>query len=102
MEKEEKIINDKVDELLKKMEGYYKEAIEAHKPIQESLDQEVRTLMDEFDERGETKRYQEVKDLSDYIALTLTMPMSDKLKENVVEEIVKECGKNGTEASEGV
>jgi len=91
---EEKIVNDKVDELLSKMEVYFKEAVEAHKPLQDKLNDEVKALMDEFDLRSETIRYQKVKDLSDYIALTISMPLTEELKERIIEELVKECGEN--------
>lgn len=91
---EEKIVNDKVDKLLVKMEVYFKEAVEAHKPLQDKLNDEVKALMDEFDLKAETVRYQKVKDLSDYIALTISMPLSEELKERIIEELVKECGKN--------
>lgn len=91
---EEKIVNDKVDKLLEKMEVYFKEAVEAHKPLQDKLNDEVKALMDEFDLRAETLRYQKVKDLSDYIALTISMPLSEELKERIIEELVKECGEN--------
>ena len=71
---DEKIMNDKVDGLLKEMEVYFKRAVEAERPLQQKLDEEVKKLMDEFDEKEETKRFQEVKDFSDYIALSLSMP----------------------------
>lgn len=91
----EKIINDNVDELLVKMEGYFKEAVENHKPLQDELNDKVKALMDEFDGKEETKRFQMVKDFSDYIALTISMPISEETKEHIIEELVKECEKDG-------
>lgn len=90
----EKIINDKVDELLVKMEGYFKEAVENHKPLQDKLNDKVKALMDEFDGKEETKRFQQVKDFSDYIALTISMPLTEETKERIIEELVKECEKD--------
>jgi chromosome condensin MukBEF ATPase and DNA-binding subunit MukB len=98
----EKIINDKVDGLLTKMEVYFKEAVEKHKPLQDELNDKVKALMDEFDEREETKRFQMVKDFSDYIALTISMPISEGTKERIIEELIKECEENGKETSESV
>ena len=92
---EEKIINDNVDELLVRMEGHFKEAVEAHKPLQDKLNEEVKKLMDEFDKKEETKRFQKVKDFSDYIALTISMPLEEETKERIIEELVKECEKDG-------
>ena len=88
---EEKIINDNVDGLLREMEVYFKRAVEGHKPLQEKLDQEVKNLMDEFDDQEETKRFQEVKDFSDYIALSLSMPLPEELKEKIIETLVNKC-----------
>lgn len=98
----EKIINDKVDGLLTKMEVYFKEAVEKHKPLQDELNDKVKALMDEFDEKEETKRFQMVKDFSDYIALTISMPISEGTKERIIEELIKECEENGNETSESV
>lgn len=92
---EEKIINDKVDGLLTKMEVYFKEAVEAHKPLQDKLNDDVKALMDEFDAAEETKRYEQVKAYSDYIALTISMPLSEELKERIIEELIEGCGRNG-------
>ena len=86
---EEKIINERVDGLLVEMEKEYKEAVEAHRPLQEELDNEVKKLMDEFDKREETKRFEKVKAMADYIALTVNMPLTDETKEKVIEELVK-------------
>ena len=86
---EEKIINERVDELLVEMEKEYKEAVEAHRPLQEKLDNEVKKLMNEFDEKEETKRFEKVKAMADYIALTVNMPLTDETKEKVIEELVK-------------
>lgn len=91
---EEKIINDKVDELLVEMEGMFKEAVEAHKPLQDKLNEDVKALMNEFDEREETKRFEKIKSLSDYIALTISMPIEESTKEKIIEEIVRGC-RNG-------
>lgn len=90
----DKIINDNVDSLLVKMEGYFKEAVEKHKPLQDELNDKVKGLMDEFDDREETKRFQMVKDFSDYIALTISMPLSEETKERIIEELIKECEKD--------
>lgn len=92
---EEKIINDKVDGLLVKMEGYFKEAVENHKPLQDELNNKVKELMAEFDEKDETKRYEAVKAFADYIALTVSMPIPEELKEAIIEALVKECEKDG-------
>ena len=86
---EEKIINERVDGLLVEMEKEYKEAVEAHRPLQEELDNEVKKLMDEFDKREETKRFEKVKAMADYIALTVKMPLTEETKEKVIEELVK-------------
>lgn len=91
---EEKIINDNVDELLKKMEGYFKEAVEAHKPLQDKLNEDVKALMDEFDSKAETIRFEQIKSLSDYIALTISMPLSEETKEKIIEELVERCGED--------
>lgn len=91
---EEKIINDKVDGLLSEMEVHFKEAVEAHKPLQDKLNEDVKALMDEFDAKEETVRYEQVKAYSDYIALTISMPLSEELKERIIEELVKGCEKN--------
>lgn len=92
---EEKIINDKVDGLLTKMEVYFKEAVEAHKPLQDKLNDDVKKLMDEFDAAEETVRYEQVKAYSDFIALTISMPLSEELKERIIEELIEGCGRNG-------
>ena len=98
----EKIINDNVDNLLTKMEVYFKEAVEKHKPLQDELNEKVKKLMDEFDGKEETKRFQQVKDFSDYIALTISMPLSEEVKERIIEELIKECEGSGTETSKSV
>ena len=97
----EPIINQKVDALLVKMESKFKEAVEKNKKAQEELDSKVKVLIDEHDAKEEVKEYVKVKDLSDYIALTISMPLSEGLKEEVIEEIVKEC-EDGGETKEGV
>lgn len=94
------IINEKIDGLLTKMEEHFKGAIEAHKPLQEKLDKDVRALMDEFDAKEETKRYEKIKALSDYIALTISMPLKEETKEEIIEEIEGEI--NGGETKESV
>lgn len=96
-----KIINDKVDSLLVKMEGMFKEAVEAHKPLQDELNDKVKGLMDDFDGRDETKRYEKVKAMADYITLTINMPLSDELKEEIIGKLVEECERNGDECREG-
>jgi hypothetical protein len=85
---EVKIINDRVDELLTEMEGYFKEAVEAHKPLQGKLNEDVKKLMDEFDSKEETIRFEKIKSLSDYIALTISMPLEESTKEKIIEELV--------------
>lgn len=95
------IINDKVDGLLVEMEKHFKKAVEAHKPIQDELNEKVKALMDEFDEREETKEFQKVKDFSDYIALTISMPLEDETKERIIEELVRRC-ENGETVSKSV
>lgn len=97
MEEKEKIINDKVDELLVKMEGYFKEAVENHRPLQDGLNDKVKELMAEFDAKEETKRYEMVKSFADYIALTVGMPLPEEIKEAIIEALVKECEKDGDE-----
>lgn len=92
-ENKEPIINDRVDKLLSDMEVYFKDAVEAHKPLQDKLNDEVKALMDEFDATEETKRYEQVKAYSDYIALTISMPLTEELKEKIIEELVKGCEK---------
>lgn len=99
---EEKIINEKVDSLLVEMERIFKEAVEKNRECQEELDKKVKALVDEHDEKEEVKRYVKVKDLADFIALAISMPLEDRLKEEIIEELVKECGKDGTEASKSV
>lgn len=91
---EEKIINDKVDSLLVKMEGYFKEAVENNRVCQEELDKKVKELIKENDAKEAVKRFTKVKDLSDYLALTISMPLKDETKEQIIEEIVKECEDN--------
>lgn len=92
---EEMIMNERVDGLLREIEAEYKKAVEEHKPLQEGLDKEVKKLVDEFDSKEETKRYEKMKALADYIALTINMPLEDGTKEKVIEELVKECKGNG-------
>ena len=99
---EEKIVNERVDKLLVEMEGIFKEAVEAHKPLQEKLDEDVRALMAEFDKREETKRFDDIKAKADFIALMLSMPLKEETKEKVVEEIVKGCYEDGDTTSESV
>ena len=97
----EKIINEKVDSLLVKMEGIFKEAVEANRVCQEELDKKVKALIDEHDEKEEVKRYVKVKDLSDYIALTISMPLKDETNEVIIEELVGEI-EDGGEVKESV
>ena len=97
---EEKIINDKVDELLKSMEERFKEAVEKNREAQEELDKKVKVLIDEHDAKEEVKEFVKIKDISDYIALTISMPLEEETKERVIEELV--VGIDGTEASESV
>lgn len=87
----EKIVNDKIDGLLKRMEGMFKEAAEKNREKNEELDKKVRALMDKHDKTKEVERYVKIKDLADYIALTISMPLKEETKEEVIEEIVKEC-----------
>lgn len=96
----EKIINDKVDSMLVKMEGIFKEAVEANKVCQDELDKKVKALIDKHDAKEAVKRYVKVKDLSDYIALTLSMPLEESTKEKIVEELVE--GLDGEAVSKGV
>ena len=99
---DEKIINDKVDELLKEMEVHFKGAVEKERPLQNELDEKVKKLMDEFDEKEEVIRFQKVKDFSDYIALTISMPFPEELKERIIEALVKECEEDGEMGSKVV
>ncbi len=85
------IINDNVDKLLSRMEVHFKEAVEKHKPLQDELNEKVKGLMNEFDDKEETKRFQQVKDFSDYIALTISMPLEESTKEKIIEELVSIC-----------
>ena len=98
---ENKIINDKVDSMLVRMEGIFKEAVEANKVCQEELDKKVKALIDEHDEKEEVKRYVKVKDLSDFIALAISMPLKESTKEEIIEELVGEI-ENGGETKESV
>lgn len=91
---EAKIINERVDELLKKMEKTFKEAVEAQRPLQKELDEKVTALMNEYDEKEEIKGLEKVKAKADYIALTISMPLSDSTKEKIIEEIVEGCEEN--------
>ena len=97
----EKIINEKVDNLLVEMEGYFKEAVEKNKVAQDELDKKVKALIDEHDAKEEVARFTKVKDLSDYLALTISMPLEEETKEKVIEELVKEC-RDGGKTKEGV
>ena len=97
----EKIINEKVDNLLVEMEGYFKEAVEKNKVAQDELDKKVKALIDEHDAKEEVVRFTKVKDLSDYMALTISMPLEEETKEKVIEELVKEC-RDGGKTKEGV
>jgi hypothetical protein len=96
------IINEKVDKLLVEMEGYFKEAVERNSEAQKELDERVKVLIDEHDKKEEVQRFIKVKDLSDYLALTLSMPLKEETKEKIVEEIVEGCRENGEAVSEGV
>ena len=91
MEGNEIIINEKVDNMLKELEIHFKESVEGKKPIQGELDAKVKGLMDEYDEREEVKKFESVKAIVDYITLTLSMPLSDEIKEEIIERLVKEC-----------
>lgn len=91
---DEVIINDNVDNLLVKMEGYFKEAVDGQKPLQEELNKKVEELMKEYDAKEEIVRFEKMKALADYIALTVSMPLSDETKEKVIEELVKGCEEN--------
>ena len=93
-EKMDKIVNDKVDNYLVEMEGIFKEAVEKNKELNEELDKKVKVLIDEHDAKAEVKRYQKVKDLSDYIALTISMPLEDRIKEEIIESILRELKKD--------
>ena len=86
---EGKIINENVDNLLVEMEKIYKDAVEAHKPLQDELNKKVEELMHEFDEKEETKTFEKVKAKTDFIALTISMPLKDETKERIIEELVK-------------
>lgn len=88
---EGKIINEKVDGLLSRMENIFKDAVEKNAECQKELDTKVKALIDEHDAKEEVKRFVKVKDLSDYLALTISMPMTVETKERVIEEIVGEC-----------
>lgn len=92
---EEKILNDKVDELLVEMEKIFKESAEKQKPLQEELDNKVRALMDEYDSNEDIVRFEKIKAQADYIALTLSMPLAEETKEKIIEELVKGCEENG-------
>lgn len=96
---EVEIINEKVDSDLKKLEKIYGDALEGNKVAQEELDSKVKELMKEFDDKEAVKSYVKVKDISDYIALTISMPMSDEVKEKVIEELVKVCEEDGNETN---
>lgn len=96
---EVEIINEKVDSDLKKLEKIYGDALEGNKVAQEELDNKVKELMKEFDDKEAVKSYVKVKDISDYIALTISMPMSDEVKEKVIEELVKVCEEDGNETN---
>ncbi len=98
---EEKIINDRVDSLLVRIEGYFKEAVEKNKECQDELDGKVKALIDEHDEKEEVKKFVKVKDLVDFITLALSMPLEDSTKERIVEEIVRDI-EDGTTTKEGV
>lgn len=95
------IINEKVDALLVEMEGYFKEAVERNSEAQKELDEKVKVLIDEHDGKEEVKRFVKVKDLSDYLALTLSMPLQEETKERIVEEIVEGC-RDGAAVKESV
>ena len=97
------VINENVDNLLKKLEVFFTESVEGKKPLQGKLDEEVKKLMDEYDEKDEVKKFESVKAIVDYITLTLSMPLGDELKEKIVETLVKECEeKYGSVESEEV
>lgn len=98
---EGEIINKNVDNLLVEMEGIFKEAVEKNKVAQDELDGKVKALIDEHDAKEEVKTFTKVKDLSDYMALTISMPLEDSTKEEIIEQLVKEC-RNGGETKEGV
>lgn len=85
------VINENVDNLLKKLEVFFTESVEGKKSLQGKLDEEVKKLMDEYDETDEVKKFESVKAIVDYITLTLSMPLGDELKEKIVETLVKEC-----------
>lgn len=85
------VINENVDNLLKKLEVLFTESVEGKKPLQGELDAKVKELMDAYDEKEEVKKFENVKAIVDYITLTLSMPLGDELKEEIVEKLVKEC-----------
>ena len=85
------VINENVDNLLKKLEVYFTESVEDKKPLQGKLDSEVKKLMDAYDEEEAVKKFESVKAIVDYITLTLSMPLGDEMKEEIIEKLVKEC-----------
>ena len=91
------VINENVDNLLKKLEVFFTESVEGKKPLQGELDAKVKELMDAYDETEEVKRFEKVNAIVDYITLTISMPLEDELKEKIIETLVKECEKDGTE-----
>ena len=90
-ENKEVIINDNVDKLLTEMEGYFKEAVEAHKPLQDELNDKVKALMDEFDSKEETITYEKIKSFADFIAFTVSLPLSEELKEDIIKALVEKA-----------
>ena len=85
------VINENVDNKLKEMEIYFKEAVEGNKPLQDELNAKVKELMDAHDEKEEVKKFESVKAMADFIALALSMPITDETKERIIVELVKEC-----------
>ncbi len=96
-EKDMEIVNNKVDSMLKEFEVPFKEAAEKNKKLNEELDEKVRALMDEHDKNEDVVRFVKLKDFADYIALTVSMPLKEETKEEIIEELMKECEINGTE-----
>lgn len=91
---EDKIINEKVDSMLKEIEEIFKKAVEGNKACNEELDKKVKVLVDEHDKKKEVVKYQKVKDLTDFIALAISMPIKEEIKEEIIKELLEECEKD--------
>ena len=58
---------------------------------EDELNDKVKALMDEFDLKKETIRYEQIKSFADFIALSMSMPLPEELKEDIIKTLVEKA-----------